>query len=120
MHAWKFRTNAPSSGTVLGPLAEIGEGGKEYSFGKGLNAFRLFVVRCGDGARAYVNVCPHYSLPLNHRPDEFLSRDRDRIMCRQHLALFAIADGSCLDGACEGRGLEAIPLRLVGDTLVVD
>lgn len=119
MDSWRARNNAPAKGTVLGAMAEIGDSGKEYCFGRGLNAFRMFVVRQGAGARAYVNSCPHYSLPLNHRPDQFLSRDGDRIMCRQHLALFAIEDGSCLDGACEGRGLEAIPVQLVGDTLVV-
>jgi nitrite reductase/ring-hydroxylating ferredoxin subunit len=66
-----------------------------------------------------VNRCPHYSLPLNHRPDQFLTRDGDRIMCRQHLALFSIEDGECLDGACEGVPLEAVPVRLDGDDLVV-
>ncbi len=120
MDNWRTKSNAPTSGTELGALTEIGPSGKEFLFGKGLNTFRLFVVRQGDGARAYVNACPHYSLPLNHRPDEFLSRDRDRIMCRQHLALFAIDDGRCLDGACEGQGLQAIPIRLVGETLVID
>lgn len=71
----------------------------------------MFLVNLGEkGIRAYVNLCPHYSLPLNHRPDQFLTRNRDRIMCRQHLALFALEDGACLGGACEGVGLTPVPV----------
>tara|TARA_B100001057_G_scaffold322902_1_gene323135 strand:- start:955 stop:1209 length:255 start_codon:yes stop_codon:yes gene_type:complete len=81
--------------------------------------FRMFLVRFGsDMIRAYVNRCPHYSLPLNHQPDRFLTHNGDRIMCRQHLALFALEDGRCLGGACEGVGLTAIPID-VCDGIVV-
>lgn len=104
---------------MLGPLADVGDSGREYVFGRGIGAFRMFVVRQGDGARAFVNMCPHYSLPLNHRADQFLTRSGDRIMCRQHLALFAIDDGRCLDGACEGEGLQPIPIRIDGELMVV-
>ncbi|WP_322966353.1 Rieske (2Fe-2S) protein [Sphingomonas fuzhouensis] len=117
---WRSKANAPAPGTVLGSVAEVGRGGREYVFGRGLSAFRMFVVRHGDAVRGYVNMCPHYSLPLNHRADQFLSRDGSRIMCRQHLALFAIEDGRCLGGACEGEALQPVPLRLNGDQLVVE
>lgn len=119
METWRNRANAPNIGTAIGPISEVGASGKEYVFGRGLSAFRLFVVRNGGSVRAYVNACPHYSLPLNHRADEFLTRDGDRIMCRQHLALFAIDDGRCLDGACEGEGLQPIPVHLDGDVMVI-
>lgn len=119
MQSWRNRANAPVSGTELGPLGEIGAKGREYVFGRGIGAFRMFAVHDGDGVRAYVNMCPHYSLPLNHRADEFLTRTGDRIMCRQHLALFAIDDGRCLDGACEGEGLQPVPVRIDGDRVVV-
>ena len=112
MTDWRQRNNAPEAGTIVGPISEVGPGGREYVFGRGIGAFRLFVVRYEDGVRAYLNLCPHYSLPLNHRADEFLTRNGDRIMCRQHLALFAIEDGRCLDGACEGKGLQTIPVIL--------
>lgn len=112
MDAWQTSPNAPPAGTVLCPLEAIGPGGKEFTFGRGVTAFRMFAIRHGSGARAYVNRCSHYSLPLNHRDDEFLTRDGTRIMCRQHLALFAIEDGACLGGACEGRGLQPIELHI--------
>ena len=108
---WKKRPYAPQPGQVLGPFDEIPDGrAKEYIFGVGVNAFRMFVVRQGSEAYGYVNQCPHYSLPLNHRPDQFLSRSGDKIMCTQHLALFRIEDGACLDGACDGRALDPVPV----------
>jgi nitrite reductase/ring-hydroxylating ferredoxin subunit len=110
---WKKRPFAPASGAVLGPFDEIVDGkAKEYTFGVGIAAFRMFVVRQGEAAFGYVNQCPHYSLPLNHRPDQFLTRSGDKIMCTQHLALFRIEDGACLDGACEGRSLDPVPVEV--------
>ncbi|MDR3512724.1 MAG: Rieske 2Fe-2S domain-containing protein [Caulobacteraceae bacterium] len=117
---WKRRANAPAPGTPLGPLEAIPDAGaKEYVFGQGLSAFRMFVIRRGVDVFAYLNLCPHYSLPLNHRPDEFLSRDRGRIMCRRHVALFRIEDGCCVEGACEGRYLDRIPVRVEAGGLVL-
>jgi nitrite reductase/ring-hydroxylating ferredoxin subunit len=119
--AWKLRPNAPASGHRLGLLSEIPDGGaKEYVLGVGISAFKMFVVRKGAEAFAYLNICPHYSLPLNHRADEFLTRDASRIMCRQHLALFRLEDGACLDGACEGRALDPVPVRIEQDWIVVN
>lgn len=90
----------------------------DFTFGAGVNTFRMFVVRKGGEVFGYLNVCPHYSLPLNHRPGELLTRDGSKIMCRQHLALFCIEDGACLDGAAQGRSLDPVPVA-VRDGLVV-
>lgn len=117
---WRTRPFAPEVGEQLGPLEAIADGGaKEYVFGTGLNIFRMFVVRKGQRVFGYLNICPHYSLPLNHRPDEFLSRNGERIMCRQHLALFAIEDGRGLDGACDGRGLDTVPVSVRNGQIVI-
>jgi nitrite reductase/ring-hydroxylating ferredoxin subunit len=117
---WRNLSNAPTRGETICPLESIGSGGREIVFGTGLNAFRMFVINLGAGeVRAYVNRCSHYSLPLNHRPDEFLTRDGKRIMCRQHLALFAIEDGTCIDGACEGAGLMPVPVHVDNGIVVI-
>nr|WP_256432907.1 Rieske 2Fe-2S domain-containing protein [Novosphingobium sp. SG751A] len=65
------------------------------------------------GPRAYVNLCPHYTMPLDAGTGLFLSADGD-IQCRQHFALFAPADGRCFAGACPGASLDAIPLQVDG------
>lgn len=109
--AWRLRPQAPETGTQLCAFDELPDGtSREFVFGVGLNAFRMFAIRRDRQVFAYVNLCPHYSLPLNVRDNEFLSRDGSQIMCRRHLALFAIEDGLCTDGACVGSALDAVPL----------
>lgn len=94
---------------------------KEYRFGRGRSAFSMFVVRLEGGAvRAYLNLCPHYSLPLNHAPDQFLHGSD--ILCVQHFALFRADTGACFSGACEGRSLMAIPVQVsaTGELTIAD
>lgn len=118
--AWRTRPFAPEPGASLGPLEAIPDGrSREFSFGVGIMTFRMFAVRKGDEVYGYLNICPHYSLPLNHRPDDFLTRDGDRIRCTQHLALFRIEDGACLGGACEGRALDPVPLRISDGEILI-
>jgi nitrite reductase/ring-hydroxylating ferredoxin subunit len=118
--AWARRPFAPAPGTSLAPLETFPDGGaREFSFGLGLNTWRMFVLRRGETLYGYLNLCPHYSLPLNHRETEFMSRDGTKIMCRQHLALFRVEDGACLDGACDGRSLDAVPLRVENGQVLI-
>ncbi|MBB3360499.1 MULTISPECIES: Rieske 2Fe-2S domain-containing protein [unclassified Novosphingobium] len=115
---WRYRPNAPAPGTLLGPIADIPVGtAREYRFGRGRSAFSMFVVHIPDGGvRAYLNLCPHYSLPLNHAPDEFMQSSA--ILCSQHFALFRADTGACFSGACEGRSLTAIPVGVSGQGLL--
>ena len=50
----------------------------------------LFVVRTGATVRAYENSCPHTGGPLDWVPDQFLTREKDMILCATHGALFRI------------------------------
>jgi nitrite reductase/ring-hydroxylating ferredoxin subunit len=110
--AWRLRPHAPPPGTELGPADAIPDGqGREYVFGPAHEPFRMFVVRRGREVYGYLNVCPHFSLPLNYRPDQFTTRDGE-ILCSMHFALFRVSDGVCIDGACPGRALDAIPVEI--------
>jgi nitrite reductase/ring-hydroxylating ferredoxin subunit len=73
---------------------------------------RLFVVRKGDAVYGYVNSCPHARLPLNWRPDTFLSYDKRTIQCAMHMAQFVIETGACHAGPCEDHGLVPAPVAL--------
>jgi nitrite reductase/ring-hydroxylating ferredoxin subunit len=116
--SWRALPFAPPAGAPLAPLDELpDQAGREFSFGLGKHAFRLFVVRRGSDVRGYVNRCPHMSLPLNYRPGQFLTHDGAHILCSMHLAVFRIDDGLCIGGACEGHSLDAVPL-VVRDGLV--
>lgn len=78
-----------------------------------------FLVRHGDALRAYRNVCPHAGNCLNWKADAFLTRDKTRIMCAAHGALFDPANGVCVAGPCVGRALAALPVRIEDGMVVV-
>ncbi len=88
------------------------EGCREFRLGEGDWPLRGFVVRVADGARAYVNRCPHLFYPLNYLPDQFLTYDRRLIQCSMHGARFEKETGLCVSGPCLGRSLVALPVRV--------
>ena len=78
-----------------------------------------FVVREGDAVFAYLNVCPHAGHRLNWKPHAFLTRQRDRIMCSVHGAIFDMATGVCVEGPCPGRALTALRVAVEAGDVVV-
>jgi nitrite reductase/ring-hydroxylating ferredoxin subunit len=113
--AWRRHPHAPLPGTALGAVDAIPDGqGREYVFGPAHDAFRMFVVRRGAEVFGYLNVCPHFSLRLNYRPDQFTTRDGE-ILCSMHFALFRFDDGLCIAGACPGRSLDPVPVDVTPD-----
>jgi nitrite reductase/ring-hydroxylating ferredoxin subunit len=118
---WRLRPRAPSPGTVLGPLEEVAEAtGREYLFGRGKSAFSMFVVRRGKRVWGYLNICPHFSLPLNHRENAFLNPQGTLIRCTMHFAEFRVDDGLCVSGACEGCSLDPVPLIIENGEIRID
>ncbi len=96
---------------VLCRLDEL-DGAREFRLGGGEWPLRGFVVRSGEGVRAYVNRCAHRQYPLNHLPHQFLTQDRSLIQCSMHGAIFDKATGYCVAGPCAGRSLIGLPLRI--------
>jgi nitrite reductase/ring-hydroxylating ferredoxin subunit len=117
---WRLRPRAPMPGTVLGPLADIRDGdAREYVFGRGTTVFSMFVVRRGRSVYGYLNICPHYSSPLNYRAGEFLSEDRRFIRCTMHFSEFRIEDGFGVSGAAERCWLDPVPVHIESDMIVI-
>ena len=77
-------------------------------------------MRKGGQVRGFVNRCPHAGNPLNWKPDRFLNRDGDQILCNSHGALFRIDDGVCVGGPCPGEALEPVTLRVEDGRVVAD
>lgn len=109
---WRTRPRAPMVGTKLGPLDEVDMGkAKEYVFGRGTTVFSMFVVRQGeDRVYGYLNLCPHYSQPLNYRSGAFMNDDGTRIRCTMHFAEFQVEDGYGVSGAAEKCWLDPVPV----------
>jgi nitrite reductase/ring-hydroxylating ferredoxin subunit len=97
----------PDGGALEIPLREVnGQVGGQAS-GPG-----IVVLRRGDDAWAYRNVCPHFSIPLNYEPNTFWAYDAELLMCAHHSAMFRFEDGMCVDGPCEGAALTPVPIRI--------
>jgi hypothetical protein len=92
-------------------VEEIPEGGcKEIRYGEGAYAFSLLVHRSGGQVRAYVNRCPHFALPLNVRPGEFVMLDATLITATPPESL---ATRSCSYSLNSGREGHTIYKHLV-------
>lgn len=108
----------PQPGTPLCPLEGIDEpGAKGFRFREGDALFAGFVVRKDGALHGYVDVCPHAGWPLAIM-DNYLTRQKDRLLCAGHGALFRIEDGHCTSGPCAGQALEAWPVE-VRDGVIV-
>lgn len=95
-------------------------GSRAFTIGRGDWPLRAFVVRDGSQVRAYVNRCPHAGHPLNLRPDEFLTADRNHILCNSHGAIFEMTTGVCVAGPCPGRALIPLPIRIEQGRVLLD
>ncbi len=102
--------------SVLCALADIADpGGKGFVLEDGR---RIFVIRRGGSVHGYVNSCPHQGVPLDWRPDVFLSVDKSVIQCSTHGAQFRIQDGQCLAGPCAGSALRPVAVAVAGGMVV--
>jgi nitrite reductase/ring-hydroxylating ferredoxin subunit len=105
---------------AVGRLDEIEDRGcREFSIGDGDWPFKGFVVRVGDRIHAYQNFCVHVGHPLNWSPDDFLTADKDRIVCASHGALYDIETGACAGGPCRGKALRRVDCEIRDGVVVV-
>ncbi|WP_084162044.1 Rieske (2Fe-2S) protein [Paraburkholderia bannensis] len=79
----------------------------------------VIVVRRGEQVWAYVNRCPHFSVPLDFEPGNVSCYRSQVLMCAHHSALFRFDDGVCIDGPCTGASLEAVPVKVDAGAWVV-
>ena len=110
---WRALTSAPAQGSFLGRRDDIPDGGgREVAFGEGKDAFRVLLLRRGETVWGYLNLCPHFSIPLNYEPQKFLTFDSEVLMCAHHTAFFRFEDGGCFDGPCEGAQLTPVAIEV--------
>ena len=104
----------------VGALADLEDPGcREFTAGNGEWPFRGFVVRQGDAVFAYQNFCVHQGHPLNWKPDCFLTKNKDALMCASHGAIYEISTGYCYAGPGNGRSLKALAVDVRDGTVYV-
>ena len=78
-----------------------------------------FLLRHGERLLAYRNRCPHWGVDLDLGAGDPYVADLDRILCRNHGALFLPDSGLCEWGPCAGRSLQAFHAEVDGDDVWV-
>lgn len=68
-----------------------------------------------DDARAYVNRCPHWGVPLTEHGTRIVRNDR--LVCTVHGATFEPETGASGPGPCEGQSLPPLPVELRDETI---
>jgi len=101
--------------------AKLGTGeSKTFSFERRGTTLEGFLLHHAAGFYAYANVCPHWSVDLDLGFGDFYAEDLDRIVCKNHGALFIPQTGECSAGPCAGMSLERFEVSIEGDDAVVD
>lgn len=92
---------------------------QRFAFKRSQLAEEGFVLRWGDGLYAFANSCPHWSVDLDYGMGDFYDAALDRVVCKNHGALFHPQTGYCEWGPCTGHSLERFELASEGDDVIV-
>jgi nitrite reductase/ring-hydroxylating ferredoxin subunit len=91
-----------------------------FDFQRGQRSEEGFVLRWGDDLYAFANSCPHWSVDLDYGTGEFYDAELERIVCKNHGALFHPQTGFCEWGPCTGHSLERFQLTTDAADAVVE
>lgn len=72
----------------------------------------LIVLRQGDAAHVYLNICPHAGRRLDWAPGKFLL-NKGTLVCAAHGASFTASSGLSIGGPCRGQSLRRVPAKVV-------
>jgi len=90
-----------------------------FAFQRGKLPEEGFVLRWGEELYAFANSCPHWSVDLDYGTGDFYDVALDRIVCKNHGALFHPQSGLCDWGPCTGHSLERFTVTRDGDVALV-
>lgn len=112
---------APKPGHIFCAPGEIEEGaGKDFVFrGEDKKMFLIFIVRKNKELYAYLNMCPHWGLPLNWKPGKFFTPDGKYLFCANHAAAFQVEDGFCVSGPCRGASLLKLNIEIEDNNVIM-
>jgi nitrite reductase/ring-hydroxylating ferredoxin subunit len=92
---------------------------QRFGYQRGKLTLEGFVLRWGSDLYAFANSCPHWSVDLDYGMGDFYDAELDRIVCKNHGALFHPQTGYCEWGPCTGHSLERFELSREGEDVVV-
>ena len=81
------------------------------TFGATIDGEQYLVLMHEGQVKAYINRCPHLSIPLEWEEHAFVDQDTGLIRCSTHGALFMPDSGECVSGPCYGDKLQAVAIH---------
>ncbi len=103
----------PPSGAVLARLSALpNPGALVVDIERDGARISLLVTRRGQHVAAFRNKCPHAGYPLQRSDGRIIVQDGRYMICAAHCASFALEDGACAGGPCNGTGLERLAIVL--------
>lgn len=67
-----------------------------------------FVIRFAGKPYAYVNQCAHIPVELDWQQGNFLTAEKNFLICATHGAQYEPDTGYCVSGPCKGKRLKAL------------
>lgn len=96
---------------VLEP-GELAEGeSKKFVLAADEEQHECFVVHWKGELHAFVNRCRHVAMTMDWVENQFLTEDKEFILCPTHGALFQPDTGACVGGPAFGKSLFRVPLE---------
>ncbi|MDZ7923255.1 MAG: Rieske 2Fe-2S domain-containing protein [Marinagarivorans sp.] len=87
------------------------------TLGVSANNTQYLLVYIEDKVKAYINSCPHLSIPLEWQKHDFLEPDSGLIRCSTHGALFLPSTGECVSGPCVGDALTPVAISITDGSI---
>ena len=108
---------------VICRVDQLADGGAavrfEATFSTPDRDMSCFAISYGGAVYAYVNSCPHRGTELDWQPGEVFEETGLYLVCATHGALFEPDSGLCIGGPCHGAHLRALPIKVVGNDVVL-
>ncbi|MEQ1518319.1 MAG: Rieske 2Fe-2S domain-containing protein [Usitatibacteraceae bacterium] len=108
---------------VICRIDELVDGGRAVRFETRLpepaRDLPCFAVSYDGNVYAYVNFCPHRGTELDWQLGEVFDESGLYLVCATHGALFEPESGTCIAGPCFGDRLRRLPIKLVGNDVVL-
>jgi nitrite reductase/ring-hydroxylating ferredoxin subunit len=99
-------------GDLLMASVELAEGeARIIQIEDGERTEEVILVRTSSGCRGYFNRCRHLPISLDWGDGEVLHESGKLFLCRNHGALFRLADGLCVSGPCQGLSLLSVDIE---------
>jgi nitrite reductase/ring-hydroxylating ferredoxin subunit len=78
-----------------------------------------FVVNHAGRLYAYINRCCHVPMSMDWIENQFMTEDKQYILCATHGACYQPDTGECVSGPPFGKFLTPVPLTIVGEQVIV-